>query len=465
LKAPLASPALTGTPTAPTAAAQATTSQIANAAFVYANYVNNFGAYLPGQNANSTPNNFMGPVQDPSVGTPTGSWTDLISFGPAGTGTGYHSQIARDWFTQNFYTRGKVADVYGPWAKQWSDQNDGPGSGLDADTLDGVQGSGYATTAGPTFAPNVSVGLPNAGTYGQFAIRNVGYNSLVVESTDASGVIGIMAANAALQLRLGTVTNHPVHMYQNSINRMTIGSTSISTTLPMGIGGALTVSGAVNVSGTIDASGKISGGVIHSTSIFETSGSDLILRTTADGLNDTIIDTLGHVLHKSEFNNTVTQESGDTGSTTYFFKNVTDGQLARMDASVDQLAIGTGTVGTNRIILGPRVEVPTTFRVTGQNDPTTGTGIDIYWTGSAGAIIAINRDSATWQPIQLIGANVDLRTQTGGVRISCNATGIGFFATAPVAKQAVTGSRGANAALTSLLTALAAMGLITNSSS
>jgi hypothetical protein len=109
--------------------------------------------------------------------------------------------------------------------------------------------------------------------------------------------------------------------------------------------------------------------------------------------------------------------------------------------------------------------VPTTFRVTGQNDPTTGTGIDIYWTGSAGAIIAINRDSATWQPIQLIGANVDLRTQTGGVRISCNATGIGFFATAPVAKQTVSGSRGANAALTSLLTALAAMGLITNSSS
>jgi len=466
LKAPLASPALTGTPTAPTAAAQATTSQIANAAFVYANYVNSFGTYLPGSNANSTPNNFMGPVQDPSTNTPQNSWTDLISFGPEGApGSGYQSQIARAWFTQDFYTRGKAGGTYGAWAKQWSDQNDGPGSGLDADTLDGVQGSGYATTAGPTFAPNVSVGLPNAGTYGQFAVRNVGYNSLVVESTDASGVIGIMAANANQQLRLGVVSNHPLHLYQNSLNRMTIASTLITAHLPLSIAGALTVGGAVNISGTLDASGKISGGTIHSNSIFETSGADLILRTTADGLNDTVIDTLGHVLHKSEFNSTVTQESGGTATCSYFFKNVTDGQLARMDASVDQLAIGTGTVGTNRIILGPRVEVPTTFRVTGQNDPTTGTGIDIYWTGSAGAIIAINRDSATWQPIQLIGANVDLRTQTGGVRISCNATGIGFFATAPVAKQTVSGSRGANAALTSLLTALAAMGLITNSSS
>jgi hypothetical protein len=42
---------------------------------------------------------------------------------------------------------------------------------------------------------------------------------------------------------------------------------------------------------------------------------------------------------------------------------------------------------------------------------------------------------------------------------------VGFFATAPAAKQTVTGSRGSNAALASLLTALAAYGLITDSSS
>jgi hypothetical protein len=43
---------------------------------------------------------------------------------------------------------------------------------------------------------------------------------------------------------------------------------------------------------------------------------------------------------------------------------------------------------------------------------------------------------------------------------------LGFYgSTAPVAKQTITGSKGANAALTSLLTALANMGLITDSSS
>lgn len=42
---------------------------------------------------------------------------------------------------------------------------------------------------------------------------------------------------------------------------------------------------------------------------------------------------------------------------------------------------------------------------------------------------------------------------------------VGFYSTAPAAKQTVTGSRGGNAALASLLTGLAAIGLITDSSS
>ena len=42
---------------------------------------------------------------------------------------------------------------------------------------------------------------------------------------------------------------------------------------------------------------------------------------------------------------------------------------------------------------------------------------------------------------------------------------IGFYGTTKVAKQTVTGSRGSNAALASLLTALSNIGLITDSSS
>lgn len=41
--------------------------------------------------------------------------------------------------------------------------------------------------------------------------------------------------------------------------------------------------------------------------------------------------------------------------------------------------------------------------------------------------------------------------------------GAGFFGTAPIGKPAVTGSKGANAALTSLMTALSGLGLVTDS--
>lgn len=52
---------------------------------------------------------------------------------------------------------------------------------------------------------------------------------------------------------------------------------------------------------------------------------------------------------------------------------------------------------------------------------------------------------------------------SGTVRIKSNATGLGFFNATPVAKPSVTGSRGGNAALADLLTDLASLGLITDS--
>lgn len=56
---------------------------------------------------------------------------------------------------------------------------------------------------------------------------------------------------------------------------------------------------------------------------------------------------------------------------------------------------------------------------------------------------------------------VGAMTLSAAIRINGN---VGFYNTAPVAKPTVTGSRGGNAALASLLTALASQGLITDSS-
>jgi hypothetical protein len=49
------------------------------------------------------------------------------------------------------------------------------------------------------------------------------------------------------------------------------------------------------------------------------------------------------------------------------------------------------------------------------------------------------------------------------VKFSVNTTGLGFYTATPVAQQTVTGAKGGNAALTSLMTALAATGLVIDS--
>jgi hypothetical protein len=56
-----------------------------------------------------------------------------------------------------------------------------------------------------------------------------------------------------------------------------------------------------------------------------------------------------------------------------------------------------------------------------------------------------------------------VREGTGTVRFQTDATGLGFYGATPAAKPTITGSRGGNAALADLLTKLATLGLITDS--
>lgn len=79
-------------------------------------------------------------------------------------------------------------------------------------------------------------------------------------------------------------------------------------------------------------------------------------------------------------------------------------------------------------------------------------------------------DAAVSLGLQGTQANVVLDTSGGNAyspgatqRFAWNNTGIGFYTTAPVAKPTVTGSKAANAALTSLMTALSNLGLVTDS--
>jgi hypothetical protein len=90
-------------------------------------------------------------------------------------------------------------------------------------------------------------------------------------------------------------------------------------------------------------------------------------------------------------------------------------------------------------------------------------GVNAWQVGQSGANVWKVRDMANSQDPIVVNkgtattARIDMQVPTEFYQ------NIGFYGTAPASKQTVTGSRGGNAALASLITALATIGLITDS--
>ena len=76
-------------------------------------------------------------------GTPTGTWYSMVNMAHYGSNHGH--QIAGSFYSAgDLYNRNNSNTSLSAWAKIWNTANDGSGSGLDADLLDGQHGSYYA---------------------------------------------------------------------------------------------------------------------------------------------------------------------------------------------------------------------------------------------------------------------------------------------------------------------------------
>jgi len=76
-------------------------------------------------------------------GTPTGTWYSLVNMPHSSANHGH--QIAGSFYSAgDIYNRNNNNTTLSAWAKIWNTVNDGAGSGLDADLLDGQQGSYYS---------------------------------------------------------------------------------------------------------------------------------------------------------------------------------------------------------------------------------------------------------------------------------------------------------------------------------
>ncbi len=86
----------------------------------------------------------------------------------------YHQYNGNAYYHRSYYNGSWYA-----WRKVWQDGNDGSGSGLDADLLDGVQGGGYLRSdAADTFTGKLSVGdtdIRRAGIYGLYDSYRIGH--------------------------------------------------------------------------------------------------------------------------------------------------------------------------------------------------------------------------------------------------------------------------------------------------
>ena len=122
------------------------------------------------------------------------------------------------------------------------------------------------------------------------------------------------------------------------------------------------------------------------------------------------------------------------------------------NASIHLVGSGYGFTSTHAIVeVTPFDQATPAFRVNGRfpytEDPT-------FLVTATGGISLGDGSGAP---------DIHLTYASGGLKVDSSA--LGFFNTTPTSKPTVTGSRGGNAALASLLTALANLGLITDSSS
>lgn len=98
-------------------------------------------------------------------------------------------------------------------------------------------------------------------TYGKLAVKDPDYAAISIQSSDASGVVGALAANGTNELRLTTVSSHPLVLMTNNTSRMRItatGNVGIGTQSPTEI---------LDVAGNVKATGYVGLPVSSSTQL------------------------------------------------------------------------------------------------------------------------------------------------------------------------------------------------------
>jgi len=98
---------------------------------------------------------------------PTNTWYSFINIRHTNSTNGWGHQIAGSFYDNgDLYNRHYDSGSYAGWTKIWNAANDGAGSGLDADLLDGSQKSAFVCDRGSALGASTSWDITEPGMYG-----------------------------------------------------------------------------------------------------------------------------------------------------------------------------------------------------------------------------------------------------------------------------------------------------------
>lgn len=203
-------------------------------------------------------------VESPQIGLPA-AWHHIINLKHSDE-NGFNSQIATTFGTSpSLLLRGSSSGTWGTWYKVWTESNDGSGSGLDADKVDGFQASQFLRSdAADTASASITFSASATNAISLQRASTTDYNGITWGTQGVYGSqyllyqVNNAAANLALQSRLddGTINSVFAHDRLNNIFNIYSrtdfsGYVRVGGTVSEGSGAALQINGFTRTSGSL----------------------------------------------------------------------------------------------------------------------------------------------------------------------------------------------------------------------